>query len=70
VPALPCRHALVALGQLPKHGHSNVAVVPRVVRVVDPGVLDERVEAAVTWLEEQWRGEPYVPDDLLPNVTA
>jgi len=53
-----------------KHGHSNVAVVPKVVRVLDPNVLDERVEAAVTWLDEQWHGEPYVPDDLLLTVTA
>jgi hypothetical protein len=49
-----------------KHGHTNVAVV----RVLDPKVLDERVEAAVTWLDEQWHGEPYVPDDLLPTMTA
>jgi len=53
-----------------KHGHTNVAVVPRVVRVLDPNVLDERVEEAVGWLEAEWKGEPYVPDDLLPTVTA
>jgi hypothetical protein len=53
-----------------KHGHSNVAVVPRVVRVVDTRVQDERVEEAVGWLEAEWKGEPYVPDDLLPLVIS
>jgi hypothetical protein len=43
---------------------------PRVVRVIDPKVQDEQVDAAVAWLEQQWNGEPYVPDDLLPTVTA
>jgi hypothetical protein len=40
------------------------------VRVVDPGVEDERVDEAVGWLEAEWKGEPYVPDDLLPTVTT
>jgi hypothetical protein len=70
VSALQGRRALVVERQLHKHGHSNVAVVPRVVRVLDPNVEDERVEAAVSWLEAEWNGEPYVPDDLLPTVTA
>jgi len=53
-----------------KHGHSNVAVLARVVRVVDTRVQNARVEEAVGWLEAEWNGEPYVPDDLLPTVTA
>jgi hypothetical protein len=53
-----------------KHGHSNVAVVPHVVRVVDTRVQDERAEEAVGWLEAEWNGEPYVPDDLLTLVTS
>jgi hypothetical protein len=48
-----------------KHGHSNVAVVPRVVRVVHPDVQDKRVDEAVAWLETEWQGEPYIPDELL-----
>jgi hypothetical protein len=42
-----------------KHGHTNVAVVPRVVRIVDPSVREEQVEAAVGWLDAEWSGEPY-----------
>jgi len=53
-----------------KHGHSNVGVVPRIVRIADPGVEDERVDEAVGWLEAEWKGEPYVPDDLLSTVTT
>jgi hypothetical protein len=46
--------------------HSNVAIVARVVRVVDAKVQDERVAEAVDWLERSWHGEPYIPDELLP----
>jgi hypothetical protein len=53
-----------------KHGHSNVAIVPRVIRVTQPGVQDKRVEEAVSWLDEQWHGEPYVPDELLPATAG
>jgi hypothetical protein len=37
---------------------------------VNPGVEDDQVEAAVGWLEAEWNGEPYVPDDLLPTVSV
>lgn len=48
-----------------KHGHSNVAVVPAVVRVRKTGVDDELVNAAVAWLEAEWRGEVFLPDELV-----
>jgi hypothetical protein len=48
-----------------KHGHSNVAVVPRVVRVRRPEVRDAHVDEAVTWLEQQWSGELFLPDELM-----
>ena len=53
-----------------KHGHSNVAMVPSIVWIVNPGIEDEQVEEAVGWLEAEWNGEPYVPDDLLPTVSV
>lgn len=49
-----------------KHGHTNVAVVPRVIRVVRAGVRAPIVEDAITWLERNWRGDPFIPDELLP----
>jgi hypothetical protein len=48
-----------------KHGHSNVAVVPRVLMVRKGGVSDEMVDAAIDWLEQHWRGSVFVPDELL-----
>ena len=48
-----------------KHGHSNVAVVPRVVRVIHQAVRNEHVEEAVVWLDENWRGDPSLPDELM-----
>jgi hypothetical protein len=33
--------------------------------------VDERHrDAAVAWLDEHWRGEPFVPDELLPQVAV
>jgi hypothetical protein len=48
-----------------KHGRTNVAVVPRVLRVYPQGVRQARVNDAVAWLDEHWVGEPFIPDDLL-----
>jgi hypothetical protein len=28
------------------------------------------VEEAVGWLDERWRGEPFIPDELLGLVAA
>ena len=32
------------------------------------GVKRERVEEAIAWLDERWRGGVFVPDELLPLV--
>ena len=48
-----------------KHGHSNVAVVPRVVPIINPRVRSGQVERAVGWLDEQWVGEVFLPDELI-----
>jgi hypothetical protein len=53
-----------------KHSHSNVALVPRVLRVVPLEVKAELVEEAVAWLDERWRGDVFVPDELLPLVAV
>ena len=53
-----------------KHGNSNVALVPRVLRVLPPAVKAELVGEAIGWLDERWRGDVYVPDELLPLVAA
>jgi len=51
-----------------RHGHATVAVVPRVVRITSPNVQVRSVDDAVDWLERHWRGEVFVPDELLPAV--
>ena len=52
-----------------KHGHSNVAVAPRVVRMVREGVLNAYVTQAVMWLDERWTlSDVFLPDELLPLV--
>ena len=48
-----------------KHSHSNVAVVPRVIRVTVQGVRTQSVDAAIDWLEQHWRGAVFLPDELL-----
>ena len=51
-----------------RHGRSNVALVPRVLRVIPVGVRAELVEEALTWLDDHWHGGVFVPDELLPLV--
>ncbi len=53
-----------------KHGGKNVALAPRVLRVVSNQVRPEVVEAAIVWLDERWRGGVFVPDELLPLVSS
>jgi hypothetical protein len=53
-----------------KHAAKNVALVPRVLRVVPVRVRPRLVAEAVGWLDERWRGEVYVPDELLPLVAS
>ena len=59
------------VGELHSHGNrKSAAFVARMVRVPLYPVEPSDVDGAVTWLEDHWRGEPYVPDELLPLVTA
>jgi hypothetical protein len=52
-----------------KHGHKNVAVVPRVIRVPESGVHEAYVEQAVGWIDERWAlDDVFLPDELLPLV--
>jgi hypothetical protein len=53
-----------------RHSGKNIALVPRVLRVVPLEVRPNLVDEAVSWLDEHWRGEPFVPDELLPLVSA
>jgi len=53
-----------------RHGSKSVALVPCVLRVVSAEVRAELVEEAIDWLDERWRGEPFIPDELLPLVSA
>jgi hypothetical protein len=53
-----------------RHGRKNVALVPRVVRVVPKQVRPVLVAVALAWLEQHWRGGVYVPDELLPLVSV
>jgi hypothetical protein len=54
-----------------KHGHSNVAVVPRVRRTVPAWVSDERIDQAVAWLDERWSEPgPFLPDELMAKGAA
>jgi hypothetical protein len=51
-----------------RHGRTNVALVPRVLRVVPFGVRAELVEDALAWPDEHWQEGVVVPDELLPLV--
>lgn len=53
-----------------RHGGRNVALAPRVLRVVPLEVRAELVEQAIGWLDDNWRGGVFVPDELLPLVEA
>lgn len=53
------------------HGHQNVAIVPRVLKVVDPKVKREEVERAIQWLDEKWlEPGPFLPDELKAEKEA
>ena len=40
------------------------------VRVPMYPVEQDDVDGALVWFDENWRGEPYVPDALLPLVAV
>jgi uncharacterized protein YjeT (DUF2065 family) len=52
------------------HRRSNVALVPRVLRVVPLEVRAEFVVAALAWLDGHRRGDVFVPEELLPLVAV
>ena len=54
-----------------RHGHTNVAVVPRVLRTISPAVQAHLVERGITWLDEHWSDPgPFIPDDLKREAVA
>jgi hypothetical protein len=48
-----------------KHGRRHVALVPATKRVVSAAVNPGQVTVAVRWMDVRWRGEPFIPDDLM-----
>lgn len=53
-----------------KHGGSAVFWVRKTVPVVSEAVRPEMVEGGIRWLARRFRGEPYVPADLLAKERA
>jgi hypothetical protein len=53
-----------------RHGHKNVALVPRVLRLTSPQLQPALVEDAIAWLDERWQGGVFIPDDLLGVLAA
>lgn len=59
------------VGELHHHPYrKSSAFVARMVRVPMYPVEQVDVDGALVWFDENWQGEPYVPDELLPLVTA
>jgi hypothetical protein len=60
------------VGELHRHPHrKSAAYAPRMVRVPLFPVEPRQLEDAVVWLDERWRDPgPYLPDELLPLVSA
>ena len=48
-----------------RHGHRHVQLVPKVVRTINPCVDRVQVSVAIGWLEGNWRGEVFLPDELV-----
>jgi hypothetical protein len=57
-------------GELHLHGRKHVVLVARIVRVPLYPVDERHVTAAAAWLDQHWRGEVYVPEELLPLVAV
>jgi hypothetical protein len=57
------------IGQVHKHGQKAVALQARMIRTPLYPVEQAHVENALRWLNEQWGGAVYVPDELR-NVAA
>lgn len=48
-----------------KHGRRHVPFVPRVIRQPKVVVDDVQVGRAIAWLEREWQGEVFLPDELM-----
>lgn len=57
------------IGEVHKHGQKAVALQARMIRTPLYPVEQADVESALRWLDEQWGGAVYVPDELR-NVAA
>jgi hypothetical protein len=58
-------------GELHSHGNRKSATfVARMVRVPLYPVEERDVRGAIGWLDDNWRGDPFVPSELLPLVSA
>lgn len=59
------------VGELHRHtARSGFAFVARMVRVPLYPVEQHEVDGAIGWFDEHWQGGVFVPDELLPLVTA
>ena len=57
-------------GMAHKHGNKSVDLVPMIVRRISKLVDTRRVEEAIDWLEDVFRGEVFIPDELLVYAAA
>lgn len=62
-----CNVTMHASQNFHKHGRDTVAVVPRMLRVHQGWVRRTVVDEAIDWLEANWRGAVFVPDELMPE---
>ena len=52
------------IGEVHKHGQKTVALQARMIRTPLYPVESADVEQAIRWLDKQWGGAVYVPDEL------
>lgn len=51
-----------------RHGRTAAAVVPGMVRIPSWPVSTRVLVQGVAWLEREWDGDVFVPDELLPSL--
>lgn len=61
---MPAKH----VGSLHKHGPKTFALIPRMVKRVSLAVRPELVSQAIDWIEREYEGDVFVPDDLLATA--
>jgi len=63
-----CQQAAPAerIGSLHSHGSRTVALVPRMVREPLYPVDERLLPLVLAWLDREWQGNPFVPNELLP----